>query len=316
MSNVSKEKVFQILLVRENQEGSQGIHTTLVTKPKSQFPANVQERLPSSGAIIKDDFLPVITPGSNPSEVNQQNLADRYPVSMLLKARKLSQLIAKSWLPEESIENKLIRKLILTGNLEPDFYVTEIPQSLKDKLHLQPKQNDLSELYFIANNLRSKNNLDNPPPSDQHLDRTHLILPDGLNWQLIRIALLAAGQVYMEDGKGYTPISEPIASTYDVCVYLAFTMVSWSEYSSTKIEFTQPGYNAKPPYFKVDIPYPPILLNESTGLSQEYLQAWAYAADEGGSSPFYPDKNQDGRYVSNLVKNIVPPHPYLPLSCF
>ncbi len=322
MKNNTNDKVFQILTVREDKECSQGIHTTLITKPKSAFPANVQERLPSTGAMVKDDFLPLIIPGSNPPQVNQVNLSERDSVSVLLKARKLSQLMAKSWLPDESINNKIIRKLILTANLEPDSYITEVNSDLKSGLNLK---GGLLDLYIIATNLRdkdklSKASLSNIPPSDQRLDRSHMILPDGLNWQLIRVALLVAGQAYIEEDnkqgeKVYTPICEPIASTYDICVYVGFTMVSWSDYVSRRIEFVQPGKNARPPYFLVDLPYPPRLLNESTELQEQDVQAWAYALEEGNQLPFYPDKD-GSQYVSSLVKNVVPPYPYLPLSCF
>lgn len=321
-------KVFQILAVREDKDCSQGIHTTLLTKPKSAFPPNVQERLPSIGVTIKDDFLPIITPGSKPPEVNKLNVAERDSVAVLLKARKLSQLMSQSWLPNESINNKLIRSLILTANLEPDDYVTDIPSELKTTIDIKEKDQGVLDLYILATDLRKKEkkkknsstDSSTPPPSDSRLDRSHLILPDGLNWQLIRVALLVAGLAYIEEEneqgeKIYTPICDPIASTYDICVYVAFTMVSWSDYVSQRLEFIQPGRNARPPYFKVDLPYPPKLLNDSTGLQEEDIKTWAYAPDEGNPLPFYPEK-EGSEYVSKLVKNVVPPYPYIPLSCF
>jgi len=318
MSNGNSDEVLQILAVKEDRGFTQGIHTKLITKPKSQFPQNVQERLPSKGAIIKDDFLPVLSRGT-PPRVNEQNLAERYPVSILLKARKLSQLVAKSWLTNDRDHpyNSIIRKLILSADLAPDDCETQIPRNsmpavdaLRDNASIDNP--DLLALYLLGQQMSTNDALGRTPPTN--LNRTHLILPDGLNWQYIRLALLVSGQAYMEEDGNYTPISDPIASTYDVCVYVAFTMVSWSSYLSHRVEYVQPGQNAKPPYFKVDVPYPPRLLGDSTGLTEKEVKAWAYASDDPDSStpsyPFYPENQGD-----RLVKNVVPPSPYLPLSC-
>jgi hypothetical protein len=309
--------LFQILEVTENPDYSQGICTTLVTQAKSEFTPDVQKRLPSNGVSVKEDFLPLIIPESNPPKVNEVNLTKLHAVEMLFQARKLSQLLAKSWLPNESEINRLIRKLFLTGDLSPDHYENTFPQDLKKHFELTDHQG-LSDLYIVAGNLHNKNKSDSND-CDLSLSRSTLILPDGLNWQLIRLSLLFAGQAYLvkqaeNEQKTYTPLCDPILSTYDICVYVAFTMISWSDYVAQRLEFTQPGRNAKPPYFKVTVPYPPLSLNDGTDLTEAQIKDWVNAPDEGGKWPFYPEK-KNGEYVSELVRNIVPPYPYLPTSC-
>jgi len=315
--NNDDNTLFQILEVTENPGYSQDICTTLVTQPKSEFPPDVQKRLPSNGVSVKEDFLPPIIPGSNPPKVNEVNLTKLHAVEMLFQARKLSQLLAKSWLPNESKINSLIRKLFLTGDLSPDNYENNFPNHLKSGLSLTAQ--GLSDLYIVAGHLSQKNKIDTKVSFDLNLSRSTLILPDGLNWQLIRLSLLFAGQAYLVEQdenqqKTYIPLCDPILSTYDICVYVAFTMISWSDYIAQRLEFTQPGRNAKPPYFKVTVPYPPLILQEGTDLTEDQIKEWVNAPDEGGNWPFYPE-NQNGEYVSDLVTNIVPPYPYLPTSC-
>ena len=186
----------------------------------------------------------------------------------------------------------------------------------------EEKTTGIQSLYKLAQEIQASANPtlekklpQTPTPIDKRTlsYRSSIILPDGLNWQYIRLSLLCAGQAYLKtDENDYQRINEPIMSTYDICVNYAFTTVSWSEYIATSAELVQPGHNQIPPYYKVTFPYPPRPnMDEYSLLSEEDIYTWANAQEQDGELPFYPAKEK-GNYVSDLVGNVLPPYPYIP----
>jgi hypothetical protein len=308
----STDKLFQLLIVEEMNKKSPnqslGITTTLLTgtletlkKKTSLEPL----KLPSRGVLLHDKFLPINNQDQQEDE-REDNQAKRYGVRMLLQARKLSQLITKSWLSEnqgkDEKDNKkfrIIRKLFLTANLQPEQY--------------DGKDIDGNEIKGI-NDLQKLN----PSVSDAKAD---IILPSRLNWSHLRLSLLFAGQAYMKDDESgeLTPLCEPILSTYEIVNLYAFKLV-WNDFAAYREELIQPGILQVPPYNLVTVPYPPRPnTNEFTQLTDEMIQAWAYAEEgvpqgeqlESEKFPFYPLKGEP----EDKVNYVVPPYPYLPLSC-
>ncbi len=311
--------LYQALIVTKVDDSatsgfSGSIRTELWTKPKSQFPDSIQRNLPSKGAMLNIDFLPVI---NSDGTLNQNNLAKNSAARNLLQYRKLSQLVAKSWLHK----GDLIRRLILTADLAPDTYQTSIP--LESLRMMGINESPILFARFSDNQIQNSTRIDPlydlaalPPIDERTLPfRSSIILPDGLNWRYIRLSLLCAGQAYVKvSDNEYSQINEPIFSNYDVCVNYAFTAVSWSEYLATSVELVQPGHNQIPPYYKVTFPYPPRPnLDKYSLLSEEDIMTWANAPEAGGELPFYP-RQENGNYVSELVKNVVPPYPYIPAT--
>ena len=245
----SDKTLYQALIVEEVKDSeaskfNRGIRTELWTRAKDCFPDPIREGLPSNGAMLEQDFLPV---SSVDGRVNEENLAKRSSVGNLLQYRKMSQLVAKSWLPEGG----MIRKLILTAGLAPDAYDNVIPSESLSSYGIESKQFEekttgIQSLYKLAQEIQASANPtlekklpQTPTPIDKRTlsYRSSIILPDGLNWQYIRLSLLCAGQAYLKtDENDYQRINEPIMSTYDICVNYAFTTVSWSEYIATSAE--------------------------------------------------------------------------------
>ena len=305
------KKFFQILVVENDCSIPEGIKTTLWTRRKKDFPDEIQGNLPLNGALLKEDFFPVC--GSN--TVNKENLARNHIAVYLLKARKLSQLIAKSWLVGSEENYSMIRKIFLTANLEPDEYDNQIEgcnSRFGDEKFTGKCIADLCLMEIMARDNEHPPD-GNPRNKHPYVDITNLILPGGLNWHLIRLSLLTAGLVYKKENNKYEPISEPITSNYEISVQYAFELVDWSVYTGASLDFAQPGKNQRPPYLKVSIPYPPILTGEDcTSLKREEIKKWAEAQDEGGNYPFYP--KPDSGNNENLVTNVTPPFPYMPPS--
>ena len=293
--------LYQALIVEEtkvSETNMHGIETTLITQPLNAFPQEIQKVLPSPGVPINNKF----PPGSYPNPDDYQKVV-RSTARLLLKYRKISQLVAKSWLP--ATVNPLypfIKKLILTSDVIPEKFQTNLPE-----YHMsQPKEHYINcsdkERFFMLASGENKADL-----------YSTIIQPFQWNWHLIRLSLMLAGQAFLKDGNTYTPISEPILSTYEIGVFAAITKVSWSEYIAVFDEVAEPGLNQLPPYYKVKFPYPPKPSEDL--LPQSYIKDWAEAAEyvkDGEKLPFYPTQDSDGNFQSDLVQNVLPPYPYIP----
>jgi hypothetical protein len=310
-SNQEDSSLGQILKVKNKAQSPTndpdlGIEITLITDTLEKLNQLLEKQpgkclLPTPGAVLADGFqkkFPICDPNQN-TEQQLCNMARYNQVRMLLVARKMSQLVAKTWLDLKTLENEekekfsLIRKVILKGNQPPSL------SSVEDS-----EGNNKYNLKEIASKLKLAQS-------------STIILPGRLNWQSINLNLLLAGQVYLEKDDGtLSLLSEPILSTYEAVNMYAFKLV-FNDFVSYAEELQKPGLSSVPPYLLWTFPYPPRpKIDESTELTYEMIESWAYAPDEEQpdqnpnncqSLPFYsPDYNK--------VKYVVPPYPYMPLS--
>lgn len=284
---------FQVLIVTEPNEDA-GIKTTLLTKTKADFGkmkvsggGTIADKLPSNGVELDPQFLRIKDDDGN---INYQNLAKYSTARFMLQCRKLSQLIAQTWLPENSFKNK---------------------EGQKDELAAQKAR--LARKIFFAANLEP-NNFEPPLNKIPTGDGTeNIIQPNRLSQQGLQLSLLFGGLVYTESAleKGtFVRICEPIFSNYEL-VYEYALRVSWDTFYATRTDYPQPGNNPVPPYYEVVISYPPRPeLGEFT-VKLDQVEKWAKAKDKHGDFPFYPKDIAS----SDKIGFVNPPYPYIPLSC-
>jgi hypothetical protein len=281
------DSYFQVLIVTEPENG-EGIETTLLTKKKAEFRdmkvsggTTIADKLPSKGAELDRRFLPIT---DDHDHINYQNLAKYSTARFMLQCRKLSQLIAQTWLPEDSFKDnlaatkaRLARKIFFAANLRPNRFEPPLDQF----------------------------------PTDGNTD--NIIKPDRLSQQGLQLSLLFGGLVYTPSASepgSYVSICEPIFSNYEL-VYEYALRVSWDTFYATRTDYPQPGNNPVPPYYEVVISYPPRPeLGEFT-VKLGQLEKWANAEEKGGEFPFYPQDID----CSDQVHFVNPPYPYIPLSC-
>jgi hypothetical protein len=91
---------------------------------------------------------------------------------------------------------------------------------------------------------------------------------------------------------------EPIFTESEVALY-SF-QINWDTFIGTLIEEQQAIMAQCPPYFRVNLPYPPRPALGETTVTLEQIQEWA-------DSPLEFDEN-------GTVKNPFPPYPYIPCS--
>ncbi len=288
---------FQILVVeRDEDKIGNNIKTTLITKTRksfSEYPlqerGTIADRLPSKGVKVSEEFLPITTKDDNDCDkIISGNLAIYPTVRFLLQCRKLSQLIGITWLSENSFDQDIeyrkacfAREIFFAANIKPDRYERE-----------RQGNEDVGKDINLSHHEHTK----------------YLIKRGSLSWQGINLSLLFAGQVYMEEGGKYIPISESILSTYEL-VYEYGLKVSWDTFYANRTDYAQSGFNAKPPYYEVLIGYPPRPeLGEFT-VKEEDIKKWVDAPEDGGDIPFY------GKDGSGNLKYPYPPYPYIPMSC-
>lgn len=214
----------------------------------------------------------------------QINIAENATVRFLLQCRHLSQVTASTWLDENYIDDndrgriKLIRKIFETYNILP--------------------QNG----GWIDNNK-------NKQFFDFYIEKDHL------NYSSISLVLLLSGQAYYQDtDQKYKQISASIFSTYEMIWEYGIDL-SWDTFYATRIDISQSGGTPKPPFTKVTLSYPP-RPNEFS-LKQKDINKWVRAKEEyeeGNEYPFYPQPCTPA-WRQKELNFIVPPHPYLPLSC-
>ncbi|MEA5536949.1 hypothetical protein [Crocosphaera sp. XPORK-15E] len=247
---------------------------------------------PTSGVNVREDF----TKQEETTEpLDPLAHIEWGTVHFLLQTRKISQLIAYTWLEEQNIPNdlkenvKLARKIFKKYREKPDTYW------LKNGL-LTSVSNINAKLSEIHNS-----------PKDHFL-----IKSDHISYDAISLALLFCGQAYYKNLDGqYSRIWEPIASIYQIIVEYGIE-VSWESFHGTTIELINGGKGKQYPANKVIIPYPP--RPSEFDLSQQEIKEWATAKDDGNVYPFYPPvETQD--WTEHQLQYVSPPTTYIPLSC-
>lgn len=300
------ETVCQILIVEKNAQKlfPNNYTTTLLTHKKETFEAyplksglgeykTVADRLPAVGAKPRLDF---VTP--------EEDISKYTSIRMLLQGRLISQLIAKSWLPDKNEESQAIKYLFLTVGQEPDRY--DGPDEDDDQKLARDK--------YFENLCRARDeviNLYGTKSPSQASKLKGILVPGLRNWSGLRVALLLAGQAYLKEGETYSPLCDSIFGAYEIAQLYSFK-VSWSSFVGTLEELTKVG--ASPyqyaPAHEITIPYPPRPPLDGFTLSGEQIEQWATAKLDEEPWPFYPgvDDQQD------TVKYHASPFPYMPLS--
>ncbi|NET26151.1 hypothetical protein [Okeania sp. SIO1I7] len=325
-------RYYQILIVTEENQNESftdfelGLRKTVYIGTKDELKKQFSNcRLHTENGLLTDriDKLPYsginmeqIFPNRNNFQSFREVQGQYTMVRRLFQARKLSQLIAKSWLnvdavnaqqedkneefltQEENVRRlRVIRKLFLTGN-----QVLDSSEQVK---------------FFNRNNWI---NLKKEP---------YVIRPEQENWQSICLNLLFCGQAYLEykhqNQKKYIPLWVPILSTYEASCFYAFSINS-DTFTGTIEERQKIGTaNPPPPYYTASIPYPP---RPHTGsefdlLRDSMIKKWAYAKDVELTAKDAHPSNEELSFCEKAwddkdginIKFVVPPYPYLPMSC-
>lgn len=300
-SDKSQDSLGQILIVKEGStktpinapDPDLGIEITLITDSLKHLKEKFSCELPTTGVKVSDGLtnkLPICpSEGGVEDEAKlQRNLAIYLQVRTLLVARKMSQLVAKTWInPQEEEERgkiSIIQKLILRSN--------QPPQEIQDCAG-SPNLPALMETESRLNRVQISD----------------IILPNRLNWHSINLNLLLAGQAYWQKDDGeLVQLNESILSTFDAVNIYAFKLV-FNDFAAVAEELQKPGLSPVPPYLLWTFPYPvrPNTKDEAVPLNDEMIKAWADAEDEGGDLPFY-------REGFTGIEYVVPPYPYMPLS--
>lgn len=310
------EHYFQILIFEDPQ--AQDPKPTLVYGKKKDlqdyyFKCNPEEfSAPTEGVKVRPDF------------VNKEE--PEFPtIRFLLQSRKLSQLLTYTWIKqsdseiEESkkLKIKLAKRILDSYNISPyrtifikresesNFTETEILDyiNLKEKLLAIDKE---SQKY----------------PEDLG---SFLIKLESRSYNSIQLALLSSGNAYCRECNKITRIAEPIFSNYEIVWENAFE-ISWDSFYSSQEDVSESGQNPQPPYHTLIIGYPP--RPSKFTVNQKTLKDWAMSGESEEDCkvqkytnyPFYPKKyNRNGEetaeWKNKKLDYIVPPHPYIPVTC-
>lgn len=248
--------------------------------------------LPTEGAKVDKNFL-----SKKPKEAVKV-----HTVRFLLQSRRLSQIIASTWLEPDQIppgqknQIKLIRKILNSYNIIPETKFLKNGQVYNNKTDQELE----SELWSIRN-------------IDPKL-LNYIIMPDHISYNSISLVLLLSGQAYYQDRDNrWMKISNSIFSTYEMIWEYGLDL-SWDTFYATRIDVSQAGAKPKPPFTKVTLGYPP--KPDEFNLTQVQIGKWVNAREHSDQSeyPFYPDKHSS-EWDNSELKYIVPPYPYIPLSC-
>lgn len=325
---------YQILLVEysePNPPGRQCIKSTVITKTRGKFrnfktnsfsntgTNNIGSQLPSPGVSLSTNFLealfgkePIVFTDKITQITNFHDTARR-----LLIARKLSQLISKTW------HSYLIAKkknVLWTKFIEGQWGELISNSSEVDGILPVDILNGLIARDIFLSDYRSapiKIEVDDPSIYHQlyfsltEPETRFIILPSNRAWQNIALSLLLAGQAYykfqIENQDYYYQICPPIFSTAEIVVKFGID-ISLNQFTGfvTEVIVSPDEYSIHAP---LTIPYPPIPSEDN--LPFEHIRRWAYAEDEGGEFPFY--SQSENKYFP--LRNYTPPFPYIPMSC-
>lgn len=285
--------------------------------------------LPSPGICLKEDFLKKLSPSTVVSVFSNQTVNSNisYPIGILLRGRKMSQLIAKTWDAYYQAKTKEITKNGQTKKIwwyfcEGDWgEITKLPDGddildglIAREIFLtsdcaEPDKHDPEELVGYYPLKEDKSKVQDPAK--------FVISPASQAWGSIELSLLLAGQVYRKvgskvasnDNQKYHQISQPILSTGEIVTMYNLEVsrnIFAGEMQELHVDWDKPSG-----IYKLVIPYPPI--PSELNLSLKEIQDWANAEDDNGKFPFYL-KDSTGQYLVGTKFN-TPPYPYIPLSC-
>ncbi len=280
----SNNKYGQILIVKKRANNpldpNLDIEISLKTGTLAALEKKYKVKLSTSGVKLPERAENLLHEMQNKTSSDcLRDLSRYYQFRQLLIARKMSQLVAKTWLTlgqmksEDKEKFPIIRKLILLSN--------------------QPPQIEDDELKALT-------------PKYKPEDESEIILPGRLNWSSAYLNLLLAGQAYLQKDDGtLLLLHESILSTYESANLYAFKLV-FDEFVATAQELFSPGAQPSPPYYLWSFPFPPRSNTDaSSPLNEEMIEAWAYAEEEG-ELPFF--SHRDG---IEKIEYVYSPYPYM-----
>ncbi len=281
------------LLIFENEDPPKLVYGT---KEALQTKYNLApSSFPSSGAKVDPRFCP--SGKDQPKDPLAQ--AELSTVHFLLQTRKLSQMIAYTWLEPENIPKKmqakvnLVRKILIFPHQKVCTYWLD---------NHQVYENPISEIDLCRKLLGDS---EQTPP-----EYSWLIQPDNINYDFIALALLLCGQAFYKDENGqFAQIWEPIGSIYQLIFEYGLD-VSWELFHGVMTELVHTGKDF--PAGKITVPYPP--RPSEFNVSQSDIETWAKAKEHDGPYPFYPSQDSED-WKNHQLKHVYPPSPYIPLSC-
>lgn len=261
---------------------------------------------PTPGVEIEEDYLPKLKHKGQPS------LPFEYGSMLhwLLQTRKLSQMIAYTWLDPVNILDKetkirvsLVKNILDFPSRELDIsYVVKKKEiEFFESPNLDDLQKKMPEMRLFSH--------------EKDANSRFLISPTHISYEFISLALLLCGQAfYKKNGHNeypkYARIWEPISDIRQLILELGIS-VTWDTFYGAITDLSEVGKHVQNPYKKAIIPYPP--RPSEFSLSQKQIKDWAEAPDKGGDYPFYPSKINDPNDWETEFVN--PPTPYIPLSC-
>ncbi|TRU57617.1 MAG: hypothetical protein EWV48_18295 [Microcystis aeruginosa Ma_QC_C_20070823_S13] len=299
--NQYNDYYFQLLIFEfENED-----HPKLVygTKEALQTKYNLDSSsFPSSGAKVDPRFCPS---GKDQPKDDPLAQAELSTVYFLLQTRKLSQMIAYTWLEPEHIPDEMKAKVNLVRK------ILRFPQQKVCTYWLdQEGEERISEI-----DLSRKLLVDSKTHTKKY---SWLIQPDNINYDFIALALLLCGQAFYKDKVNFyypdkheyfAQIWEPIGSIYQLIFEYGLD-VTWELFHGVMTELVHTGKDF--PAGKITVPYPP--RPSEFNVSQSDIQAWAKAKEHDGPYPFYPSEHSED-WKNHQLKHVYPPSPYIPLSC-
>ncbi|TRT62084.1 MAG: hypothetical protein EWV85_01285 [Microcystis aeruginosa Ma_QC_C_20070703_M131] len=291
---------FQLLIFKELKSPPKLVYGTKENL-KNHF--KMKEDFPTPGVEIEQDFLPK----------RQYNDDSLFPfeygsmIHWLLQTRKLSQMIAYTWVnPENILDNETKTRVSLVKKIL-DFPSMELEIQCVTNNGIEDCENGLDDLLNKIPGIQLFSHGKDPFSS-------FLISPDHISFEFIALALLLCGQAFyktkINEEPEYVRIWEPIADIRQLIMELGIG-VSWDTFYGTITDLSEVGKKSQNPYKKAMIPYPP--RPSEFSLSQEDIKNWAEAPDKDGQYPFYPRKITDPNEWDTQFVN--PPTPYIPLSC-
>ncbi len=285
---------FQIIIFENLEEApklvygtKKDIEDTYSLEKKTDSP--LDPNFPTLGALVDQGFLPPNGPLRN---------AERSTIRFLLQCRKLSQLMAHTWLDDAPENIKFAKKIFDSYNLIPETFWLEGSEEPKGSI----------------NNTQLTENLLGIKEENQGKD-SFLIKPQYTSYSSISLALALCGQAYYYPGKSrqLTRICKPIFSTYEMIWEYALDL-SWDTFYASRIDISAATGNPQPPYTRVTLGYPPQPYEFSSPEGQGKIEKWATLEDDDKEFGFYPDPSTDD-WDNQQINCVEPPYPYLPLSC-
>jgi len=282
------------LLIFENEDTPKLVYGT---KKALQKKYNLDcSSFPSSGAKVDPSFCP--SGKDQPKDPLAQT--ESSTVHFLLQTRKLSQMIAYTWLEPENIPDEMKTKVKLVREILK-FPNQKLPTCWLDETLQQTKV--ITEIDLSRKLLGNSQTI----PSEY----SWLIPPSHISYDFIALALLLCGQAFYKDENGqFANIWEPIGSIYQLIFEYGLD-VTWELFHGVMTELVHTGEDF--PANKITVPYPP--RPSEFNVSQSDIATWAKANDHDGSYPFYPSKDSDD-WKNHQLKYVYPPSPYIPLSSF